>query len=76
MDFLTALGWVCSINSIIGAILVARLIKWGYVLWIAGNFIWIFLMYAHGIYEQIPVWVMLTFTSAYGFYYWGKNNKK
>lgn len=76
MDLLTAIGWACSINSIIGALFIARQDRRGYLFWIGGNNVWIFLNICSSMIEQVPVWVMLTGTSTYGYMKWGIKNEE
>ena len=69
-------AWILAVMSVAGAILNARKNRWGFVIWIIGNFGWIVVDIMCGLYEQIIVWVMLTGTSIYGFYVWTYNHTK
>lgn len=64
--------WICSAISIIGAILNARKNKWGFIVWIIGNVGWIIADIHYGMFEQIPVWIVFSAISAYGFYLWSR----
>ena len=64
--------WIFTILSITGAILNVRKNRWGFILWIVANCGWIWVNYIIGLYEQIPVWIVYTIISTYGFYDWSK----
>lgn len=64
-----------SVISIVGAILNARKNKWGFIVWICGNFGWIAADIIYEMYAQIPVWVVFTLTATYGFRRWSREEK-
>ena len=66
------IGWVLSGLTILGAILNIRKNKWGFIAWIVSNVGWVYLNLTIGLYEQIPVWVVLTVLSIIGFTQWSK----
>jgi nicotinamide riboside transporter PnuC len=69
------INWVIAAISIIGAILNIKKNKWGFILWIIGNIGWIVIDIIYGLYEQIPIWILFTFTSVYGFKKWSDEEK-
>ena len=68
-------AWIFAAISIFGAILNAKKNKWGFIVWIMGSGCWIFVNIVCGLYEQIPVWIILGLTSAYGFVKWTNEEK-
>ena len=70
------LGWILSGLSITGAILNARMIRAGFVFWIIANIGWIVFGIKEEIYSQIPIWIVFTVISIYGFVFWEKPQSK
>lgn len=70
------LGWLLSALSIIGAILNAKMIKWGFVFWIVANLGWVFFNWITATYEQIPIWIVFTIISSWGFWKWHTDEQK
>ena len=64
-----------SMVSIAGAILNARKLKEGFVLWIIGNSGWILVNIFYQLWEQIPMWATYVAISSYGLFYWGKGKE-
>lgn len=70
------IGWLLSALSIIGAILNAKMIKWGFVFWIVANIGWAGFNWITDTYEQIPIWIVFTIISSWGFWKWHTDEKK
>ena len=70
------IGWILSFGTITGALLNAFYNKWGFIIWIVTNFGWIAFNIHTGTISQIPVWVVLTLISVWGFIIWNKEEKK
>jgi nicotinamide riboside transporter PnuC len=70
------LTYILSAVSIIGAFLNARKNRWGFVVWICGNFGWIVVDVIYEMYAQILVWIIFSITSIYGFRKWSGDDKK
>lgn len=51
------------------------MIKWGFIIWIVANTCWIVFNYHTETYEQIPIWVVFSIISAYGFIAWHRKEK-
>lgn len=66
---------ILSMVSIAGAILNARQLKEGFVLWIIGNSGWILVNIFYQLWEQIPMWATYVCISAYGLFYWSKGKE-
>lgn len=64
------IGWILSALSIIGALLNVKMIKWGFVFWIVANIGWVGFNLLTNTYEQIPIWIIFTIISAWGFWKW------
>jgi nicotinamide riboside transporter PnuC len=69
MDFLAI---ILAILSITGAILNVLKVKWGFILWIVSNIGWVVVDWYTKFYEQIPVWIVYTIISGWGFWSWSK----
>lgn len=68
--------WLWSALSITGAVLNARKNKWGFAVWCVSNTGWIFTNIFYELWAQIPVWVVFTVTSIYGFIHWSREENE
>ena len=64
--------WVLPIISIVGTAFNVKKMRVGFLFWIIGNIGWIYVNLQYEMYTQIPVWVVLTLFSIYGYAEWGK----
>lgn len=62
--------WLIAALSIAGGVLNVLKNRWGFVLWIAANLAWIVVDVVYGLWAQIPVWVVFTAISVWGFVKW------
>lgn len=69
------IAWIASILSIAGAILNARKMKIGFVIWIISNLIWAGLSIVKKDYAQTLVWLVYTVISIYGLCKWSEDKK-
>lgn len=70
MRALDPIALTASVTSIIGAVLVARKSVLGFYLWLVSNVIWLIVDVMIGLWEQVPIWLAFTATSAYGIINW------
>lgn len=68
--------WILATLSIAGAILNIVKNRWGFIIWIVANIGWIVVDVIVGLWEQIPIWVVYTILSVYGFIIWTKEEKQ
>lgn len=64
--------WLFAALSIGGAILNVLKNRWGFVLWIAANIGWVVVDIQMELWAQIPIWVVFSVISAWGFFKWGE----
>lgn len=66
------IGWILSFLAIIGAVFNARKKRVGFLIWIVSNAGWICVNIQNDFYSQIPLWIVMTILSVYGYINWGK----
>lgn len=74
IDMIT-IGWLISCISIIGAVMNAKKIKWGFVLWTIANVLWIVFNVYTQTYSQIPIWIVFSIICVWGFITWSKEEE-
>lgn len=68
MDYL---GWICAIISVIGTLCINYKNKYGMVLWIISNLLWIYYaLFVQPNMPQVFMYVVFTLTNIHGLYKW------
>lgn len=70
------LQWLAFLISIIGAYINIIKNKWGFIIWIVGNSIWIYLDLVNHLPAQALVFLIYSLLNVYGFYKWKKGERK
>lgn len=69
------IGYIATFLSILGNILVVYKKKIGFLIWLASNFVWIYVDIGIGLYSQIVMMVLYAILNVLGWYEWSKNTK-
>lgn len=71
------LGWIFSINNIIGAYLNIKKKKLCFIIWSCGNLGFIVQgLFLPAVRPQIPLWIVFTLLNVYGWFMWRKDELK
>lgn len=65
--------WTATILTLIGGIFVVQKSRWGYIMWIVANMLWIWLQASKGIWGMVVCMLFNTGISVWGFIEWSKN---
>jgi hypothetical protein len=69
---LEMVGWFASILSIAGALLNAWQNRWGFVLWIFSNTVWMIWAIYMEVWSMIPMYALFTAISFIGMWKWSR----
>ena len=66
------IGWTATVLTLIGGVFVAKKSRWGYIIWIASNLLWLWVQAGIGQWGMVVCMVFNTGISIWGFIEWSK----
>jgi nicotinamide riboside transporter PnuC len=64
------LGYIATILSLLGNVFIVRKSKWGFIVWTAGNLVWIYVDISIGLYSQIVMMATYSALNIWGLIEW------
>lgn len=69
---ITIVGYIATFLSLLGNVFIVRKSKWGFVIWTAGNIVWIWVDIHIGLHSQIVMMAVYSALNIWGLIEWGK----
>jgi len=66
----SVLTWICAGLSIVGAILNICKKRYGFIVWIMANVIWVYVDFKRDLPAQAYLFILYSILNAWGFIYW------